>query len=298
MDPLSELLSLLKPQSYASGGVALHEEMAIQWPAHAGIKCYAVVSGRCWLSVEGMNEPLLLQAGDCYLLPPGPPFCLATEPDATPVDFYTLRESGKLGPDVVPGQQESCFLVGGHFVLSGEAADLLLSALPAVVCIQQPESKAAMRWALDQMTDEVRHPRPGGALIIQQLAWMMLIQALRLHLVQQPAVGWLYALADKQLSLALTCMHKEPAFNWTLEKLAERVGMSRSAFAARFKAVTGASAIDYLTRWRMMLACDRLRQSGDSLARIAVTLGYESESAFGKAFKRVMGCSPRQYSKG
>lgn len=298
MDPLSELLSLLKPQSYASGGVALHEEMAIQWPEHAGIKCYAVVSGRCWLSVEGMDQPLLLQAGDCYLLPPGPPFCLATEPDATPVDFYTLREAGKLGPDVVPGQQESCFLVGGHFVLSGEAADLLLSSLPPVVCIQQPDSKAAMRWALDQMTDEVRQPRPGGALIIQQLAWMMLIQALRLHLVQQPAVGWLYALADKQLSLALTCMHKEPAFNWTLEKLAERVGMSRSAFAARFKAVTGASAIDYLTRWRMMLACDRLRQSGDSLARIAVTLGYESESAFGKAFKRVMGCSPRQYSKG
>lgn len=298
MDPLSELLSLLKAQSYASGGVALHETMAIQWPAHAGIKCYAVVSGRCWLSVEGMNEPLLLQAGDCYLLPPGPPFCLATEPDATPVDFYTLREAGKLGPDVVPDQQESCFLVGGHFVLSGEAADLLLSSLPHVVCIQQPDSKAAMRWALDQMTDEVRQPRPGSALIIQQLAWMMLIQALRLHLTQQPAVGWLYALADKQLSLALTCMHKEPAFNWTLEKLAERVGMSRSAFAARFKAVTGVSAIDYLTRWRMMLACDRLRQSGDSLARIAVTLGYESESAFGKAFKRVMGCSPRQYSKG
>ncbi|AIR66377.1 AraC family transcriptional regulator [Cedecea neteri] len=282
MDPLSELLSLLKPQSYASGGVALHEEMAIQWPEHAGIKCYAVVSGRCWLSVEGMSEPQLLQAGDCYLLPPGPPFCLATGLDAAPVDFYTLRQAGKLGPDVVPGQQESCFLVGGHFVLSGEAADLLLNSLPPVVCIQQPESKAAMRWAL----------------IIQQLAWMLLIQALRLHLAQQPAVGWLYALADKQLSLALTCMHKEPAFNWTLEKLAERVGMSRSAFAARFKTVTGASAIDYLTRWRMMLACDRLRQSGDSLARIAVALGYESESAFGKAFKRVMGCSPRQYSKG
>lgn len=183
-------------------------------------------------------------------------------------------------------------------MLSGEAADLLLSSLPLVVCIQQPESKAAMRWALDQMTDEIRQPRPGSALIVQQLAWMMLIQALRLHLAQQPAVGWLYALADKQLSLALTCMHKEPAFNWTLEKLAERVGMSRSAFAARFKAVTGASAIDYLTRWRMMLASDRLRQSGDSLARIAVELGYESESAFGKAFKRVMGCSPRQYAKG
>ncbi|WP_213716284.1 AraC family transcriptional regulator [Cedecea lapagei] len=298
MDPLSELLSLLKPQSYASGGVALHEDMSIQWPEHAGIKCYAVVSGRCWLSVDGMNEPLLLQAGDCYLLPPGPPFCLATGLDAAPVDFYTLRRAGKLGPDVVPGQQESCFLVGGHFVLSGEAADLLLSSLPLVVCIQQPESKAAMRWALDQMTDEVRQPRPGSALIIQQLAWMLLIQALRLHLTHQPAVGWLYALADKQLSLALTCMHKEPAFNWTLEKLAGRVGMSRSAFAARFKAVTGASAIDYLTRWRMMLACDRLRQSGDSLARIAVALGYESESAFGKAFKRVMGCSPRQYSKG
>lgn len=298
MDPLSDLLSLLKPQNYASGGVALLENMAIRWPEHAGIKCYAVVSGNCWLTVSDISQPIRLEAGDCYLLPPGPSFSLTTDLNASPVDFYTLRQQGKLGPDVLPGEQESCFLVGGHFVLSGEAADLLLSSLPPVVCIQQPEGKAAMRWSLERIADEVRHPQPGSALITRQLAYMMLIQALRLHLANRPSVGWLYALADKQLNTALTCMHKDPAFSWTLELLAERAGMSRSAFAARFKEVTGTSAIDYLTRWRMMLACNLLKQTGQSLAQISAGLGYESESAFGKAFKRVIGCSPRQYAHG
>ncbi|EPF17400.1 Bacillibactin transport regulator [Cedecea davisae] len=298
MEPLSDLLSLLKPQNYASGGVALLENMAIRWPEHAGIKCYAVVSGNCWLTVSGISQPIRLEAGDCYLLPPGPSFSLTTDLNASPVDFYTLRQQGKLGPDVLPGEQESCFLVGGHFVLSGEAADLLLSSLPPVVCIQQPEGKAAMRWSLERIADEVRHPQPGSALITRQLAYMMLIQALRLHLANRPSVGWLYALADKQLNTALSCMHKDPAFSWTLELLAERAGMSRSAFAARFKEVTGTSAIDYLTRWRMMLACNLLKQTGQSLAQISAGLGYESESAFGKAFKRVIGCSPRQYAHG
>jgi len=110
-------------------------------------------------------------------------------------------------------------------------------------------------------------------------------------------IGWLFVLADRQLSAALTCIHDEPGYGWTLEKLAARIGMSRSAFAARFKAISGTSPIEYLTRWRMLLACDRLQNSSDSITVIASRLGYESESAFGKAFKRVIGCSPRQHSK-
>ncbi len=127
----------------------------------------------------------------------------------------------------------------------------------------------------------------------------MLIQALRFYVADEShrRSGWLLALGDKQLSQALYCMHRQPGHPWTLQQLAETVGMSRSLFASRFKQTVGTSPMEYLTRWRMLLASRRLENSGDLLAEIASSLGYESESAFGKAFKRVMGCSPRHYKR-
>ena len=303
MDPLSDVLALLKPESYAAGGFGVRGEVAIQFLKHAGIKCYAVVSGQCWLSVEGVAEPVMLTTGDCFLLPRGLPFRLATDLAATPVDFHVIVEAVRSGTsDTVSTEEGSgmCFIVGGHFRLSGGHAEILLGALAPIVHIRKESDRAAMRWSLERMREELRDPRPGGALVAQQLAYMMLVQALRLHLADEAAggIGWLYALADKQMSAAITCMHDEPGADWTLEKLAGRVGMSRSIFALRFKATVGATPMEYLTRWRMLLAGDRLTHTDDSIGEIAAALGYESESAFGKAFRRVMGCSPRQYGRG
>lgn len=296
MDPLSELLTLLKPQSYASGGVAIGPHQAIQWPEHAGIKCYAVVTGTCWLTVEGVPDAVLLTAGECYLLPPGPAFCLATEPQAEPVDFAVLKAAGLLSKEIGQCSDDDCLLVGGHFVLTGRHADMLLSSLPPIVHIQKEADKTAMRWSLDRMVDELRYPQPGGTLIAQQLAWMMLVQALRLHLsdTSTAGVGLLFALADKHLSAAIACIHDKPGHPWTLQTLASHAGMSRSVFAQRFKAVVNDSPIEYLTRWRMLLACERLKTSTEAIAQIAASLGYESESAFSKAFKRVTGYTPGQ----
>jgi AraC-like DNA-binding protein len=106
-----------------------------------------------------------------------------------------------------------------------------------------------------------------------------------------------FALADKQMSATINSMHDDPAHRWTLQELAERAGMSRSTFALKFKETVGASPMEYLTRWRMLLAGDKLVNSSDPISVIALSLGYESESAFGTAFKRVMGSSPRQYSR-
>ncbi len=300
MDPLSDVLSLLKPQSYASGGFGVDGDLAVQFPKHAGIKCYAMLSGQCWLSVAGVPDPVLLTAGDCFLLPRGLPFCLSTDLSLTPIDFETLRSAGLWGGSASHSQVGERYIVGGHFVLTGTHADMLLRSLPPIVHIRKESDKAALRWSLDRMSEELRDPRPGGSLIAQQLAYMMLVQALRLHLAEgaRGGVGWLFALADKQMSAAITCMHDQPGHPWTLEKLAERVGMSRSVFALRFKETVGATPMEYLTRWRMLLAGDRLKHSGDSICEIAPSLGYGSESAFGKAFRRVMGCSPRQYSHG
>ncbi|NYF52363.1 AraC family transcriptional regulator [Tunturiibacter gelidoferens] len=298
MDPLSDVLSLLKPRSYSSGGFEVRGDMSIQWPKHPGIKCYAMVSGQCWLSVEGVPDPVLLTAGDCFLLPRGLPFSLSTDLSLKPVDFnifLTALRNGELSRN---GNGDR-YIVGGHFILTGSHAEILLKSLPPIVHIRKESDKAAMRWSLERMKEELRDPQPGGSLIAQQLAYMMLVQALRLHLAEGASggVGWLFALADKQMSAAITCMHDDPGHPWTLQKLAERVGMSRSIFALRFKETVGSTPMEYLTRWRMMLAGDRLKNCEDSISVIASSLGYESESAFCKAFRRTMGCSPRQYSR-
>jgi AraC-like DNA-binding protein len=300
MDPLSDVLSLLKPRSYTSGAFGGDGDLAIQFPKHEGVKCYAMLSGECWLSVEGVADAVLLTAGDCLLLPRGRPFCLATDLSLTPVDFRMLLSAKKPSGAISNNEGGRRCIAGGHFLLDGSHADMLLGSLPPIVHIRKESDKAAMRWSLERMKEELRDPQPGGSLIAQQLAYMMLIQALRLHLADgaRGGVGWLFALGDKQMSAAITCMHDNPGHRWTLQELAERVGMSRSIFALKFKETVGETPMEYLTRWRMLLAGDRLKSSDDSLSVIALSLGYESESAFGKAFRRIMGCSPRQHSRG
>ncbi len=299
MDPLSEVLALMKPQLYIAGGFAVLGDMAIQFPKHPGIKCYAMLAGQCWLVVEGVPEPVLLHAGDCFLLPRGLPFRLATDLSLEPV-LYTVARARLDMRSEAPGVTEGArYIAGGHFALTGGYAEMLLHSLPPIVHIRRESDKAAMRWSLERMREELRDPQPGGSLIAQQLAYMMLIQALRLHLADAASAGpgWLSALSDKHMSIAIASMHNEPGYPWTLESLAERVGMSRSVFALRFRETVGATPMEYLARWRMLLAADRLKNSSDGLSAIAQSLGYESESAFGKAFRRVMGCSPRQYTR-
>jgi AraC-like DNA-binding protein len=193
-----------------------------------------------------------------------------------------------------------CVTVGAHFILSHHHAGILLGVLPPIVHIRTESDKAAMRWSLERLRQELREPQPGGFLVAQHLAYMMLVQALRLHLAEgaKGGVGWLFALADRQMSAAITAMHDDPAQRWTLQKLAQIAGVSRSIFAQKFKDTVGEPPMEYLVRWRMTLAADKLVHSGDPISVIALSLGYESESAFGKAFKRVMGCSPRQYGRG
>jgi AraC-like DNA-binding protein len=299
MDPLSEVLALMKPQLYVAGGFRVLGDMAIQFPKHKGIKCYAMLAGDCWLVVEGVPEPVLLHAGDCFLLPRGLPFRLATDLSIEAVHYS--EAFARLGiRNETRGMAEGArHIAGGHFALTGGHSEMLLQSLPPIVHIRRESDKAAMRWSLERMREELRDPQPGGSLIAQQLAYMMLIQALRLHLADATNAGrgWLSALSDKHMSIAITSMHNDPGYPWTLQTLAGRVGMSRSVFASHFRETVGATPMEYLTRWRMLLAADRLKNSSDGLSAIAQSLGYESESAFGKAFRRVMGCSPRQYTR-
>ena len=193
----------------------------------------------------------------------------------------------------------SRLILGGYVAFAGSPAELLLDVLPPIVHIREPSDRAAMRWFFDRLHAELRDPQPGGSSIAQQLATTLVVQALRLHLAANPSgsTGWLFALADRQVRAALLAMHEHPARRWRLQALAERAGMSRTAFAVRFRRMAGQTPMAYLTRWRMLLAADRLRRSGDPVSAVARSLGYESESAFSSAFSRVMGCSPRQHGR-
>jgi AraC-like DNA-binding protein len=299
MDPLSDVLALLKPRSYASRGFGVSGKWSVQFPNYDGIKCYAVIYGQGWLLVDDLPEPVQLKAGDCFVLPSGRPFRLATDLTASPVDFRTFLSTAKLIYTPTNDGSDDCFIAGGHFAFTRSHASILLDVLPPIVHIQKESDRAALRWCIERMMQEIHEPQPGGSLIAEHLAYMMLIQALRLHLADGPkgGVGWLFALADKQMSAAITAIHDDPAHDWTLQELAKRAVMSRSIFALKFKQKVGTSPMEYLTRWRMLLAADRLTHSCDSISEIALSLGYQSESAFSTAFRRMMGCSPRQYSR-
>jgi len=300
MDPLSDVLSLLKPQSHVSAGFDAGGDWAIAFPRNSGIKCYAVVSGGCWLVVDGVAAPVRIAAGDCFLLPSGRPFRTCSHPDVVPVEAKTVFPPPRAGGVITYNGGGDVFLVGSRFVLSGANADILLKMLPPIVHIRKEADQAALRWSVERMMHELQNPQPGHFLVAQHLAHLMMIQALRIHLaegIDSGGVGWLFALADRQMGAAIGAIHADPAQRWSLQTLAQRAGMSRSSFAEKFKATVGVAPMEYVTRWRMLLAGDRLATSGDPISVIALSLGYESESAFSTAFKRVMGCAPRRYRR-
>lgn len=298
MDPLSGVLSLLRIRNYHSATLVLGGDWAFNFPAREGIKFSAVVIGNCWLHVHGEPHPQPLGQGDCFLMTRSLPFTLYSDVSQPVMDsdghFQTLA------PDelsLVYGGDDTQ-LVGGRFDFTGIPTQRLLGTLPSVVHVRASEPQAPiLRWALDRFSAELQHKRPGRSLMNEHLAHIMLVEVLRAHLaiLEGEGIGWFSGLADRNLSHALSAMHADPAHRWTVQELAQLSAMSRSAFALRFKQVVGTAPMEYLTQWRMLLACDRLKNTDDSVSSIAFSLGYESESAFSTAFKRVMAHSPRHY---
>lgn len=301
MDPLSELLSLLKPRSYITAGFDAGGDWSLRLDDLSGrIKCYAVISGSCWLRLEGEGgEPILLAAGDCFVLPSGRHARIASDLDLEPVLASRSLSPDRDGETVIYNGGGDVFLAGSRFEVNGRHAERLLQTLPAVILLRQATDQAMLRWSIEMMMQELREARPGAALVAQQLAHMMLVQTLRLYMAQTPddRTGWLAALAHPQLGAALGAVHADPGRRWTLEALADKARMSRTVFARRFREVMGETPIAYATRWRMIIAAERLLSTRVSLGEIAQAMGYESENAFNVAFKRVMGAAPRRYAR-
>lgn len=299
MDPLSEVLSLLKPASHGFRGLDAGPRWALNFPAWPGLKCYAIERGSCLLWIDGEADAILLEAGDLVMLPRGQAYRLGSGRDVPAADALAFfAEVAPGGVATIDGGGH-CAGVGGYFGFAGPDADRLLGVLPPVIHLPGTADTAALRAAIARLMQELRDPQPGGALIAGHLAQTLLIEALRAHLRSPGARGanWLLALADRQIALALAAMHAAPAHPWTLATLGKEAGLSRSGFAARFGAVVGEPALAYLTRWRMTLAADRLLAGTQPVSVIARELGYGSESAFGAAFKRIHGIAPRDFAR-
>ena len=162
----------------------------------------------------------------------------------------------------------------------------------------QPEMLPIQK-TLELLASEVDANTPGSEVAIRRLADLLLIQALRAHISASPEnkFGWLYALSDPHIGAVLNSMHKRIEHPWTVASLASEAGMSRSAFAQRFKELMSESPLEYLTRWRMYRGSDLLRESDRKLADVAQAVGYDSDGAFHKAFKRVLGVAPGEYRR-
>ncbi|RDE05593.1 AraC family transcriptional regulator [Sphingomonas aracearum] len=293
-DPLSEVLALVKPRFSVAAALDAGGRWSIQFPGENQIRLQAVMSGDCWLEADDLAQPIRLNAGDCFLSVAGR-FRLAGDLAAPSVPAYPIFAAKRGG--VAVHQGGGAFLgLGCLFALDDAHARLLAELLPRTMLIESARAQARLRTLLDRMFEEARTPRPGSRLAMQHLSQMILIEALRLHMADDmaPATGWLAAFRDRRLAPVLAAVHHRPDHRWTLQALAACAGMSRTSFAACFREMVGLAPIEYLTRWRMLRAADALRTGSDSVAEIARAAGYASESAFGVAFKRVMGRSPRR----
>lgn len=263
------------------------------------VKFNAVRRGSCLLEVDGVDEAIELAEGDCYLLTRRRAFTLRSDPEAVPVDAGTVFAVAE-GGVARAGEGDDVFLIGGGFSFGTRAQELLLDRLPPVVHVPAGTPHAeTVRWALAAIDQELTDRPMASTLVAEQLAVVMLVHVLRLHLAREPheVSGWLAGLGDPVVAAALTSLHRDPARSWTVAELAGAAAVSRSTLAARFKATVGQGPLEYLTRWRIELAARRLREGGDTLASIAHSVGYGSESALSVAFKRVLGMPPGDYRK-
>ncbi|MFD5625585.1 AraC family transcriptional regulator [Streptomyces sp. NPDC127072] len=300
MDPLEDVLTLLETRGRLSASMAAGGQWAVRFEAPEAVKFNAVRRGACLLEVDGIDGPISLAEGDCYLLTRPRAFTLRSDPQAVPVDARPVFTTAENGVARIGDGSDDVFLIGGAFSFGTRAQELLLDQLPPVVHIPAGTRHAqTVRWALTAIDQELTDRPMAAGLVSEHLAVVMLVHVLRLHLTREPhtASGWLAGLRDPAIASALACLHRDPAHPWTVAELASATAVSRSTLAARFKATVGQSPLEYLTRWRIELAARHLRDSGDTLTAIAHSVGYGSESALSVAFKRVLGVSPGNYRK-
>jgi AraC-like DNA-binding protein len=264
------------------------------------VMSYHVISeGRCWVTVAGM-PPILLQAGDIIIFPHGDAHVLASSPDLSAQPKLAAYDAAARLPlpisvEVGAVSGEVTSIVCGYLGCDIRPFNPLIATLPRV--LQVTDRAGSTRGWLNQFVHvalaESRDRRPGAQSILARLSELMFVEAVRRHLETLPREnhGWLSGMRDDSVGKALAALHRTPKHPWTLEDLAREAGLSRSAFAERFTMLLGKPPMQYLTQWRMQLAAGMLER-GAKVTTVAFDVGYESEAAFSRAFKKVTGQSP------
>lgn len=300
MDPLSDVLSLLRVQSSLSARLEARGGWAMRFPPYRHVKFGGVLKGSFWLWVEGASERTKLKEGDFYLLTSGQPYCSASDPDQPCQNGRQIFDTCKDADGVVRfgNGDEQVIAVGGRFEFDDSTSDMLLRQLPPLIHLPAASQRSrSLRAILELLASETEAVQPGAALTAGSIASLVLVQILRTHLEtasSRPA-SWLRALTDPHIGAALCLMHGDPARPWRIEDLAVATAMSRTTFMQRFKTLVGLPPLEYLLHWRMTLASARLRDGRESLSQVAESVGYGSSSAFSLAFKRTTGQSPGHF---
>jgi AraC-like DNA-binding protein len=263
---------------------------------------HLITEGECYVEL-GDEAPLRLTAGDAVIFPQGDAHRMASQPGLAPasgarLDVVLARRPRQLA---YGGGGPVTRLVCGYLACDARLAGMLLAGLAPLVRVNVRGSnagiwlEASVRYALA----EARSPRPGGAGVLAKLAEVLFIEVLRLHMNEQGEgrTGWLAGVGDRVVGAALNALHQRPAHAWTLDELARTVNTSRSVLAERFQLLVGSSPIQYLTQWRMQLASSLLCRSNAPMARIAEEVGYQTDTAFSRAFRREFGAPPAAWRR-
>jgi AraC-like DNA-binding protein len=298
-DPLGEALHFLRMSGAFYCRSEFSEPWALELPEFERCLMFHVVtSGHCVLEVEGA-ETSLLRPGDLALVPHGAGHCLRSAAGVVASKLFDLpREAVSNRYEILRHGQggSATTMVCAAVRFEHPAAQQLVQLLPKVIRVDSWQSPE-MEWihsTLRFISAEAQQMHAGGETVITRLADILVIQAIRAWIARDPAAqtGWLGALRDKQIGRAIAMVHREPTHNWSVALLASQVGMSRSALSARFTQLVGEPVMRYALRWKMQAALTQLRETDVALAVLANRLGYESEAAFSRAFKRVVGHSP------
>ncbi len=325
LDPLSDVLRSVRLR----GSVFFHVSCRGQWSALAApshemgpavmpgaehvIEYHLLVKGEGWVAVDG-EPPLRLREGDIVMLPHGDAHVVSSAPGLAPVDegdwLYRMRDDPKPIPITysggmfqagagLPSEEATTVILCGFIACDLRPFNPLIAALPRLLHLPAEGVGAWVAPMLEHAAAESGELRAGSAALLQRVSEMVFVDGARRYLDSLPpqAQGWLGALRDRQVGRAITLMHGAPAEPWTLEELGRRVGLSRSAMHERFVALTGMAPMQYLANWRMQCGARLLRESHATVAAVALDVGYDSEAAFARAFKRATGLPPAAWRR-
>jgi len=298
-DPVGETLHQLRLLGVMYSQCEFTEPWGLELPELPGkLMFHVVTSGACWIQIEGY-KPRLLAPGDLALVPHGDGHRLLSGPGASAVRLFDISDAeSNLRYELLRygGGGAAASVICTTFSYDEPMTRNLVSVLPRCIVLDASQGPHAA-WVLSTLgviSAESRGRELGGEVIVSRLADVLLIQAIRIWIESEDAseAGWLSALRDARIGRAVALVHREPERAWSVASMADEVAMSRSAFAGRFTQIAGVTPMQFVTRWRMQCAESMLRKGDTTVSELAARLGYRSDAAFSRAFKRQMGVSP------